>query len=643
MSIKNKLTLGISAIVTIVMFILYALGVAAFLNDKKEDNLKEAYIIKNVISQDMAKLVLLNSVYSEVDITNKLKSFPHLKSIILYNLKNQPIFSFKNDIKNKNSVEIQIPITYQGHKIGYMVAAFYYFTIKDILKEYLIYMIGIYLLVLLIIYFISFYYANLFTKPIFRLIQFLDKINLTSLNQKIKHNYKDEFGKLYNQTNEMLEKLVSSLYLAKKSKKEAIFLQTHDTITGLLNKEKFIQEFNKKAKKNKYHLIAIIDIKQFHKINEIYSHKIGDKILFEFANFLRETFKDALLAKLGSDDFLIGYINLSQKQIEKLSQKLIEKVNSKKEFKINNEIINISYRIAINSFHHTFVLKALKEADIALNKAKKENKDVYFYVESIGNEVLEKFNLKEEIDRAIKNNEFVPFYQMQYHSKKGVYGAEALVRWNHPTKGVLSPFKFLPVAEESEQIVEIGHIMLEKSISELAKWQQENKKWKMSVNVHIKQFNMYLIEEVKNLIEKYQIDPEYLTIEILENFFFKNTEENMKIFLELKKLGISIAIDDFGTGFSSYQYIKNLPIDEIKIDQNFVFDMFENKKNIAIIKSIIFLAKELEIELIAEGVESEKHFKTLEELGCEIFQGYYFSKPLPIDEFEKTAANLQKV
>ena len=641
MSIRAKLTLGIMGIVTTIILIIYSIGVWSFLEDKKEDNLKEAYIIKHIIAQDMAKLVFLNSVYSAVEITNKLKYFPHLYSLVLYNLKNQPIYKFQNKIKNKNIVSINTLISYEGKKLGYMKARFYYATLKDILKEYFVYMLGIYILILLLIYIIAYYYALVFTKPIFKLVDFLDSVNLFSLDKTISHNYNNEFGKLYNQTNEMLINLKKSLDMAEKSKKEAAFLQTHDLITGLLNKEEFMEKFKKEALDDKYHLIAIIDIKKFHRINDIYSHKIGDKILFEFANFLRDNFKQAVLAKFGSDDFVVSYINLSKEDIQSISKKIISIITSKKEFKIDNKIIPLSYTIGINVFNHTRIENAIKEADIALNKAKREDKEFVFYEEELGNEVLEKFKLKEEIEKAIKNDEFIPFYQLQYHSSKGVYGAEALVRWRHPKKGILSPFFFLPVAEESEQIIKIGEIMLEKSIAQLAKWQKENKKWQVSVNVHIKQFNMSLVEKIKTLISKYKIDPNYLTIEILENFFLQDSDKNMEVLLELKKLGIKIAIDDFGTGYSSLQYIKNLPIDEIKIDQNFVFDMFENEKNIAIIKSMIFLAKEIKVKVIAEGVESEKHFKTLKELGCELFQGYYFSKPLYIYEFESLTSEIK--
>jgi len=641
MAIREKLTLGIVAILTAIALIVATIGVMAFLEDKKEDNLKEAYIIKDIISQDMAKLVLLNSVYSAVDINNKLKSFSHLNSLILYNLKNQPIYSIDNKIKNKNLVNIKVPIAYKGSKVGYMKASFSYITIKEAVKKYMTQILSIYLLVLLITYVFSYYYANIFTKPIFKLIDFLDSIDLSSLNKRITNNYKDEFGKLYNQVNKMLDNLKKSLDLAEQSKKEALFSQTHDSVTGLLNKDRFVEEFIQKAKNNKYHLIAIVDIKSFHRINDIFSHKIGDEVLFNFANFLRENMRDALLAKIGSDEFVISYINLPEAKLKKLTKKFIEMLNSEQEFNIEGEKIILSYRIAINSISNIDIQQALKETDMALNEAKRTNQDVVFYVKSLEDEVLKKFTLKEEIEKAIINKEFEAFYQLQYHSKKGVYGAEALVRWNHPTRGVLSPFFFLPVAEESEQIVKIGDFMLEASIAQLAKWQQENKKWKMSVNVHIKQFNNRLINQVKELIKKYEIDPQYLTIEILENFFFENSEDNMAIFLELKKLGISIAIDDFGTGFSSYQYIKNLPIDEIKIDQNFVFDMFKNQIDISIIKSIIFLAKEVKIELVAEGVESERHYKMLKKLGCEIYQGYYFSKPITIDEFMKLASEIE--
>jgi len=639
-SIRKKLAFGILSITTFIIIIGYTIGIAIFLNDKREESRNLAKSIETVIAQDMAKLIFLNSVYFATDITTKLKSFPSIKSLIVYNLKNQPVYHFSGGIidNNKNIFQTKLVITYKNNKIGYMYIELFYDTFFDIVKRYWFFLVLFYLLTIFIAYIISWYYAKKFTKPIFDLIEFLDSINLSSLDKRIFNMYSDEFGKLYSQTNEMLENLQLSIIKAQESKNESLFFQTHDKTTMLLNKEAFLKEYQENLNKsNKDNLIVAIDIKGFHKINEIHSYQIGDKLLLKITENLRTIFKDSLLGRIGSDVFILAYYNFEKKEINSKIDNIINIFKSFKNIKIDDESINLSFYIGINYFVHKDANKALREVDIALNSAKEKNIDILFFSRELEDELFKKDLLKKELEIAIKNDEIVPYFQLQFKSDKIVYGAEVLARWRHPKKGILPPAIFIPIAEQNGLTVDIGNIMLDKACQQLAVWSKnkKTKNWHLSVNVDNTQFNELFVDILKSKILKYNIDPSLLTIEILENIFLENSKENIELLNKIKELGIEISLDDFGTGFSSLQYIKSLPIDEIKIDQNFVFGMFKNKTDIAIIKSIIFLGNELGIKVLAEGVETKEHYEKLKHLSCRLYQGYYFEKPQPIEYIQK--------
>ena len=614
--ITHKLFKKLFLLISVGVIIGYFIVISLFLKEEKRDSLRLAKETYTIISQDLAKLIFLNDVNFATDITTKLKSLKKIKKVILYR-KNQPIYQYENKDLKGNFVTFKTSAIYKGKKIGDIVIISQYESIEDVIKEYWAYMVIYYLILLLLTNLFVKYVSKTISEPILNLVEFLEKIDFNSLSKRIKNPYNDEIGKLYNQTNKMLFNLQNSLNEIEK-------LKNYDSLTGVMKKNIFLEKI-KPLKNSKYALICL-NIKNFKAINDLYSHKIGDKLLITLANKLKKDFEE--VTRIHADQFAL----LTKKEdIEKKINLLNS--NEYKKFKIDNIELEIEFYIAILDIEKNIDL--IKECDLAIKLAKKEKNHISFYDKTLEKETLKDLLIVKKLKQALKNRELTLFYQPLYTVNKEMFGAEALIRWINKEKGIIPPNEFIPIAEKSDLIVEIGDFVLEEVIKQLSIWQKENKNLSLSVNISSKQFDDNLIEKIKNLIKNYQVNPNNLKIELLESILFENNKETIERMKKIKKLGIKIALDDFGTGFSSLQYLATLPIDIVKIDQSFVFHMFESKENLIIIEEIIRLGKKLNMKVLAEGVETERHFEKLKELGCEYFQGYYFSKPLPLNKFEK--------
>jgi len=619
-TITKKLAKKLFVIVSMVVLIGYSIVLSLFLEEEKQNSITFAKETSKMISQDLAELVFLNSVDKATNITTKLRFFKKIKKVIVYKT-NKPLYQYENKNLKGDFLVYKSPVSYMGKKIGDITIVVQYEGLDEVLEEYWPIMVFYYILLLFVSIIFIKYFSKTITKPILNLVKFLEGIEFSSsLSKRIKHNYDDEIGKLYDQVNIMLANLEKSI-------KEINSLKNYDSLTGLMNKNLFIEKI-KNLDFNKNYLIICLNIKNFKMLNDVYSHKFGDKILIELANRLKKDFDK--VARIGADEFIILTENKNVE--EKLSL-----LNSSRyrHLLINENYIAVKFYIGVLPLSKNIDL--LKECDLSISMAKKSKSLIAFYDEKLENEILEEFKILEELKIALKNRELTLFYQLQYKSDESIYGAEALIRWIHPQKGVIPPFKFIPIAEKSDLIVEIGDFVLEEGIKRLSLWQQnkKTKEWVLAVNVSSKQFDDSLIFKLDNLIKKYKINPSKLKIELLESMLFDNTKEVIDRMHKIRNLGVKISLDDFGTGFSSLQYLTTLPINQVKIDQSFVFNMFEDKKNLIIIKSILSLGKDLGMSVIAEGVETKEHFEKLRELGCELFQGYYFAKPEPIEKIEE--------
>ena len=454
--------------------------------------------------------------------------------------------------------------------------------------------------------------------------------------------YSVNYKRFIQEQNEMLESSVEEKTKELQLQTDVLrFIAHHDNLTGLSNKVLLLERIEEAIKHaevtEEQFSLFFLDLDKFKEINDTYGHDIGDELLLQITSRLKECIKsDDTLARLGGDEFAILHKNATKLSTINLIDTILIKM--KKPFHVRNIEIFTTFSIGVTIYPQD-ALKAsrlLRNAETAMYKAKENGKNTYqFYDKQMTELALQKIQLDADIRKALKEGEFVPYFQPKIDARDGrIVGLETLIRWIHPQKGVIAPDEFIPFCEESGLVVEIDKYMLVQAIKQIKKWKKEGLEFgKVSVNVSTKKIeSSNYIEELSYIIESMQFDTSNLELEILESQIMKDPQKSIFILNELRNLGISISIDDFGTGYSSLAYLKNLPVNKLKIDRSFVIDVPADKDDVAIVKTIISLAKNLGLETIAEGVETKQQLDFLLQEGCYNIQGYYFSKPLPVAE-----------
>jgi len=423
------------------------------------------------------------------------------------------------------------------------------------------------------------------------------------------------------------------------AQKESLFIQAnYDSLTGLTNRNLFYDKLQRgieKAERNKSKIaLFFIDLDIFKDVNDSLGHNIGDELLKHVAQRLTQsTRKTDTVSRIGGDEFTVIIEDIEDTgAIVDIATLLREKVS--KSYEIDEHIINTSCSIGISIYpDDTSELNHLvKYADTAMYKAKSEGRNKqWFYSNEMTQIVSNRMKVDNEIREGLLKNHFEAYYQIQIDAKEQkIIGAEALIRWNHKDKGLVFPDEFIPIAQKSDLIIKIDDWMMEASMKMFAKLYKQNlNPGILSLNLSIKQLeSSNYVAKLTNMMDKYSFKAEWLKLEILESQIMKRVKENIEKLNEISALGISIAMDDFGTGESSFTYLRKFPISEIKIDKSFVMNMNEEKGNKEIVKAIIALGNALNLNVLAEGVESEEDKKYLLENDCHLMQGYHFSKPI---------------
>ncbi len=649
-SIQKKFIKGIFFLVFLVSFIGYLIFVGWYLHDQKKQRIVLAEDITQVLSQDFVRLVLLDDLNTATDLTTKLQVFSQIQQVILFNNNKKKIFKYTShkDFPENKIFKTYTQLSYHGEKYGVIYFEFEIETLWEILENNFLSFFLLLIVFLFISFFLARIYAKRFSKPILYLVDFLEKVQFSSNMKKYKLccTYDDEFGKLYEEINILFNKMVDFISQRNKVQKQLEFIVQYDSLTGLLNKNGFLKAVKKilDTQLNGWSIMLYIKLDNLKTINHAYGFKEGDLLLDLFTKNLKVHFSDAtLIARVGTGDFVLFYkeIGQDQEKVTQSAQNIADTLISILSTPVNvdSKKIKPEVYVGIDIFHNIDdPLEILKHTNIALEIAREKHMNIVYFDSSNEQYIQESFNIYEELINALHHDELELFYQLQYDDKGKVYGAEALIRWNHPKYGLLTPYRFIPIAERTNLIIDIGKWVFEQACKQLHQWQDHpvSQEWIVSVNVSAKQFNDgEFIEFLEYIVKKYRVDPAKIKLELLESIFVENQEEVAKKMEILKSLNFNLSLDDFGTGFSSLQYLKVFPLDQIKIDQSFVIGMFDNPKNSQIIKSIIYLGELLQMEVIAEGVEEKKHYEALKELGCQYFQGYYFARPKSIEDITK--------
>jgi diguanylate cyclase (GGDEF)-like protein/PAS domain S-box-containing protein len=423
------------------------------------------------------------------------------------------------------------------------------------------------------------------------------------------------------------------------------YLAYFDTITTLPNRNSLNKSMKEAIEKKESFALMLLDLDRFKYINDNLGHDVGDLLLKKVSYRLKKYVEDrAFLSRYGGDEFVILLKQTKKEEVENFTKGIIEKLSSPFILENNEYYITTSIGISMYPIDGDSADVLMKNADTAMYAAKDSGRNAFRFIDhELDIQNKRKMEIERGIRNALKNNEFQLFYQPQVNLNTGkVMGVEALLRWQHPKNGMIPPTDFIPIAEETGIIVELGEWVLQTACKQLKAWQLKGlPSIRVAVNVSIHQFlDENFVTKVAKVLNETGLSPNLLELEITESVM-QNYKKSIKIMEQLKELGLEIALDDFGTGYSSLSVLKHLPIDNLKIDKSFIDDLCT--KSEPIVKSIIQMGKNLNFTIVAEGIEKKEQLLLLKKYQCHIGQGYYFCKPIPSEEAEKFLRSSEKL
>lgn len=455
----------------------------------------------------------------------------------------------------------------------------------------------------------------------------------------------EDFDKAISSSHEVFitEELKRQCSELKEKDKIIHFLTYIDSLTKLPNKNYLIMKLKELTSTESIgckFVLYFINIDNFVNVNTVHNHDYGDKILLLISEVLKIILPEgSILCKWHGDEYIIILRNLDQEdKAKEVAEKIIDAFN--KPFEIGEKQIFITISIGINMYPDGSckVHDIIKNAQAAMHKSKDRGKNVYsFYDKELHETIDRKNEIARHLGNAIYNNELYINHQPQYGIKTDkIIGYEALLRWNNKELGLVSPKEFIPIAEGNGLILRLGNWILREVCLQNSKWIAQGFCNVVAVNISAVQFEQTgFVKIVEDILHETKLPPQFLELEITETALIKSLEKSIKIIEELRELGVSVSLDDFGTGYSSLSYLKKLPIDNIKIDKSFIDDITICENSKSILKAIVQLAHIIKLNVIAEGIESIEQSEILKEIGCDIAQGYYYSKPVSCQEIER--------
>jgi len=433
----------------------------------------------------------------------------------------------------------------------------------------------------------------------------------------------------------------------KSAEAKAHTMALHDDLTGLPNRylmrDRLVHALSSKQAQPGYGAVLMLDLDHFKEVNDTLGHASGDMLLEQATVRLINTVRQTdTVSRFGGDEFVIilEYVGSDLEKALKNTKNISETIREKlaEPYLLCGHQLEVTPSVGVVLFNseHDEPEELIKQADIALYSAKDSGRNqVRFFDPLLQEEAIERALLVRDLRQAVERKELVLFYQPVVDAQKNIIGVEALLRWFHPKYGLVPPDKFIPLAEKSGLILPIGEWVLTTACQQLVEWQQDSqrKHWRVAVNVSAKQLGHDdFVETVRNTVITTGAPADQLSIELTESVLQENIDGTVDKMGALRQLGVRFSLDDFGTGYSSLSYLKRLPIDNLKIDKSFVKDIFNDPSDADIIRTIIALAKNLEVAVVAEGVETVEQFEWLLENECTYFQGYLFSRPLNIKQ-----------
>jgi diguanylate cyclase (GGDEF)-like protein/PAS domain S-box-containing protein len=447
---------------------------------------------------------------------------------------------------------------------------------------------------------------------------------------------------------QLVHAIVRDISERKKAEEEIRFRAYYDSLTRLPNRQLLLDRLEQAIMSSQrsadFNAILFIDLDRFKSINDSLGHNTGDLLLIDTAARIKHCIREIdTAARFGGDEYVVLLKHIGEEQDEASfnAKRIAQSINRafQQPFILNHQEIHITCSIGITIFPiaNDSVEDIIKHADTAMYSAKESGRNkIAFYLSEMHETVLKRLALEKDLRTAVKNKQLSVHYQPQLDRQNQVIGVEALARWMHPEHGFVNPETFIGIAEETGLINELGQFILEQAISDMLSLQQDNcMPPQLSVNISPHQFrHNEFIGMIKSALGLHQLEPHFLTLEVTENVIINNLNETIGKFEELRQLDIRMSLDDFGTGYSSLSHLKRLPLDELKIDKSFVFDLLKDPHDALLVQTILNIASEFGLDTVAEGVEDEDQLAFLQSKGCKYYQGYYFSRPLPLAELK---------
>ena len=459
---------------------------------------------------------------------------------------------------------------------------------------------------------------------------------------------------------ELMLGVIQDVSRLKQAEEEIRLLAFYDSLTGLANRALFMdrleQAIASAGRTRQKFALLFLDLDQFKLINDTLGHQIGDLLLKQVAARLKTNIRksdtaaapgmdspDSVIARLGGDEFTVLLSNIDEPEsAARVAARLIREIADTYHLEGHDVAMTTSVGISVFPADGTESSTLLKNADSAMYHAKKNGRNNYqFYMESLNRAATERFSMERDLNKALENEEFVLFYQPQVDlASRRIVGAEALIRWIHPLKGMIAPDTFIPIAEESGQIIDINRWVLQAACNQKRDWLHAGlKAIRVAVNLSgYKLSSQNIIGTIKEALGKDSADYQNLELEITENVLMQETRETLSTLKQIKALKLRIALDDFGTGYSSLSYLTSFPVDVIKIDRSFVMGCITEPKNLIIIKAIIAMGHSMDKRIVAEGIETEEQFSLMKALDCDEGQGYFLKHPVPAADFAEFLA-----
>jgi diguanylate cyclase (GGDEF)-like protein len=438
--------------------------------------------------------------------------------------------------------------------------------------------------------------------------------------------------------------LIAGLLKSKHRGEELRRVATTDDLTGLPNRERFRGRLKDRIAAAQTtggsFAVMLIDLDRFKEINDTLGHHFGDEMLRDLGPRLAEAIgPDGLVARLGGDEFAVlpGEDTDDPEALEAIASRLTACVQQP--VLVDEMTLEVGVSIGISRFPrdgdepHSL----LRSADVAMYAAKEAHSNCKLYATALDRHSVRRLNVLSDFRRALDSEEIVVFYQPIMHMDGArVHGAEGLVRWQHPELGLLPPSDFIPIVEQTGLVGPLTRHVLERAVAQCAEWRRAGQELTVSVNLSVRNLlDPDLPSLIGDLLSIYSLTPEALELEITESMLMSDPDRSLVTLTRLNQLGVGLSVDDFGTGYSSLANLRQLPIDELKIDRSFVSPMLSDESDLIIVRSTINLGHDLGLKVVAEGVEDEETLERLAKLGCDLAQGYHFSKPLPAEAFDE--------